>query len=120
KTSEGWCFINRLGQVISGTFDEVNEPSDGLYVVRKDNLYGAVDQFAQWVIEPRFEKLGDFENGFAYYTSDGVYGFVSKDGMVHPPEFGWLSDFSAWHLAVVKIAGRFGLIDYSGRIVLEA
>src|SRR5690606_36412991 len=38
KTSEGWCFINRLGQVISGTFDEVNEPSDGLYVVRKDNL----------------------------------------------------------------------------------
>lgn len=119
KKKGQWHFINRLGQTIYGPYDEVNEISDGIYVIRKGDRYGALDQFLQPVIEPRFEKLGDFVNGFAYYTEEGRYGFVRSDGQVHPPEFGWVSDFTTWRQAVIKVAGKFGLIDHSGRQLLD-
>ncbi len=119
KHGNKWCFINRQGQIISPIYDEINEISDNFYTVKLNGKYGALNNFGQVIIEPKFEQLGDFKNGFAYYRSENKSGFVSKDGYVHKAEFDWLSDFDANKIAVVKIGNSYGLINSSGKIILD-
>jgi hypothetical protein len=114
KNSHKWFFINRLGQTVSKQYDEINELSNRMYVVRLGARYGALDHFAQVVIEPRFEKLGDFKNGYAYFVENGVYGFISKSGEVSRSEFEWISDFSDDQVALVKKDNKFGLVSSNG------
>ncbi len=120
KHGNKWCFINRQGQIISAIYDEINELSDNCYTVKLNGKYGALNNFGQVIIEPKFEELGDFKNGFAYYRQDNKSGFVSKDGYVHRPEFDWLSDFDADKIAIVKKGNSYGLINSTGKEILEA
>jgi hypothetical protein len=114
-----WYFINRQGQSVSGFYEEINDLSDNVYVVKMGDKYGALDHFGQMILEPRFDKLGDFRNGMAYYTEKGSYGFVSRRGEVHKAEFEWISDFSSDHIAVIRSGGRYGLIRSDGKKILE-
>lgn len=119
KHGNKWCFINRQGQIISRVYDEINEMSNNCYTVKLDGKYGAVNNFGQLFIEPRFEELGDFKNDFANYRLEGKSGFVSKDGYVHRAEFDWLSDFDKDKIAIVKIGNSYGLINSTGKLILE-
>ncbi|MGZ3921338.1 MAG: WG repeat-containing protein [Bacteroidia bacterium] len=119
KQNNKWNFINRQGQLISGNYEEVNELSNEVYVVKLNNKYGAINHFGQLIIEPRFQKLGDFKNEFAYYVEDGKYGFVSKSGYVHKAEFEWISDFNENNIAIIKQSNLYGLINTKGEIILE-
>ncbi|MEO6301826.1 MAG: WG repeat-containing protein [Bacteroidia bacterium] len=119
KHGSKWCFINRQGQIISAVYDEINELSNNCYTVKLNGKYGALNNFGQVIIEPKFEEMGDFKNDFAYYRQEGKSGFVSKDGYVHKPEFDWLSDFDADKMAVVKKGNSYGIINSIGKTILE-
>ncbi|MCC6372809.1 MAG: WG repeat-containing protein [Bacteroidia bacterium] len=119
KQNNHWFFINRQGQSISGLYDEINELSNSVYVVKNNGKYGALDQYGQTLIEPRFDKLGDFKNDFAYYTDNGAYGFVSVSGQVYKAAFEWISDFDEQQLAIVKRNNKYGLVNGNGSMVLE-
>ena len=119
KKNNKWFFINRQGQIISAAYEEVNELSSQLYVVKQNGKYGAIDYLGQAVIEPKFQKLGDFKNDFAYYVENGKYGFVSKSGLVQEAEFEWISDFNEYYTAIVKKANHYGIINSQGAVVLE-
>lgn len=120
KSANNWMLINRQGQVISEPFEEINELSEDVYVVKINAKYGAIDHAAQTIIEPKFQKLGDFKNHLAYYIEGGKYGFVSKTGLVHKAEFDWLSDFNENKLAIIKQNNLYGLINSAGQTVLTA
>lgn len=119
KENGKWYFINRQGQIISNAYDEIQELSGAAYVFRQGDVFGAVDQYAQALLPAQFEKLGDLKNGFAYYIDKGNYGFVSREGVVHKAEFEWISDFNEEQLAVVKKAGRYGIINGAGQTILD-
>lgn len=119
KQERKWYFINRQGQTVSKAYDEINELSGPAYVVKVKNKYGALDQFGQVILEPKFDKLGDFKNGYAYYIENGSYGFVSIAGTVHKAEFEWISDFSEGQIAVVRQNDKYGLVNVFGQKVLE-
>lgn len=119
KQAGKWCFINRQGQTISKQYDEINELSDNVYVVKAGDKYGALDHFGQTILEPRFDKLGDFKNGFAYYLEKGNYGFVSRSGTLRKAEFEWISDFNSEHIAIIQQNNKYGLITASGKRLLE-
>ncbi|MCW3076144.1 MAG: hypothetical protein JWO32_753 [Bacteroidetes bacterium] len=119
KQENKWDFINRQGQIISGNYEEVNELSNMVYVIKINGKYGAINNLGQTIIEPRFQKLGDFKNEYAYYIEEGKYGFVSKSGYVHKAEFDWISNFNEKNIAVIKQNSLFGLINSDGRIILE-
>lgn len=120
KQNSKWYFINRQGQSISKNYDEINELSDGVYVVKSGEKYGALDQFGQTILEPKFDKLGDFKNDYAYYMDKGSYGFVSRTGTQHSAEFEWISDFNSSHIAIIKQNNKYGLINILGKKILEA
>lgn len=119
KQHNKWFFINRLGQTISKYYDEINELSNSVYVVKLNNRYGALNHFGQIIISPKYEKLGDFKNGFAYYVENGYYGFVSLSGEAYKAEFEWISDFNEDYIAIVRQNNKYGLINASGTILLE-
>lgn len=119
KLNGKWFFINRQGQSISKLYDEINPLSDNVYVVRVGDKEGALDHFGQTLLEPRFDKLGDFTNGYAYYMEHGSYGFVSHNGSTHKAEFEWISDFNESQIAVIKQQGKYGLINALGKKILE-
>lgn len=119
RQDSSWYFINRLGQIISTPFDEIQEFSGGVYIYRRAQLYGALDQFGKPLIEPQFSKLGDFKNGYAYYTEQGRYGFVSREGIVYKGAFEWISDFNEEQIAVIRQGGRYGLIRGNARLLLD-
>ncbi len=114
-----WNFINRQGQATGILYDEINELSNDVYVVKLNNKYGALDHFGQIIIEPRFDKLGDFKNEFAYYVEGAKYGFVTKAGYVSKAEFEWISDFNEKNIAIAKQNGLYGLINAQGLKILE-
>ncbi len=111
KRNNQWYFINHVGQVVSDTFQEIAEFKSGRYVVRKNDLYGALDEHLQIVIEPSFEKLGDFKNGYAYYQQNGLFGYVNLAGFRSAADYDWLSEFNADGSALVRKQNHFGLIN---------
>jgi hypothetical protein len=120
KEAGKWAFINRQGQIIKADYEEINELSEDIYIVKREGKYGATNHFGQIIIEPRFEKLGDFKNEFAYYNENGKYGFVSNTGVIHKPEFDWISDFSDKKNALFKQNNLFGIVNTNGEAVLPA
>ena len=119
KQDTKWFFINRQGQTISRQYDEINELSNMVYVVKVGEKYGALDQYGQVLIETKFDKLGDFKNDYAYYVGEGTYGFVSINGTIHKPEYEWISDFDEQQIAIIKKGNKYGLINSQNNQVLE-
>jgi hypothetical protein len=120
KIKDKWFLIDRLGEIRSEAYDEVNEMSEDLYIVKQNDLYCAIDEYGQKVYPCKFDRLGDLKNGNAYYQSENKYGFITKGGYVHKPEFEWISDFSTNGIAIYKLANKFGLIRNNGKVLLEA
>lgn len=119
KHANKWSFINRQGQFISDVYDEVNELSNGCYIIKKNNKYGALDKYAQPLIEPKFEQLGDFKNEFAYYVEGGKYGLLSKNGYVFKANYDWVSDMGNDNMAIVKQNNVYGLINFKDSVILQ-
>ncbi|MBL7918255.1 MAG: WG repeat-containing protein [Bacteroidia bacterium] len=117
KIKNDWFFIDRMGEIKSTAFEEINEVSENIYIVKKGNLYGAVNAFGEILIEPRYEQLGDFKNQIAYCQLEGKYGFINLSGYIHKPEFEWISEFNENNLAIYKLNNKYGLIKGNGEIL---
>lgn len=114
-----WFFINRQGQKISDEFEEISEPSENIYVIKQHKKYGALDAYGNLIIQPQFEKLGDFKNGMAYYMNNGHYGFVSKNGSFSKSPYQWVSDFDDKKIAVIKKNNLYGLTNSNDELILD-
>ncbi len=119
KQNSKWYFINRHGQKVSEYYDEINELCNDVYVFKIGEKYGVLDYFGQPMIEPKFEKLGDFKNELAYFIEKGNYGFISKEGFFYKASLQWISDFNKEKKAVFKLNNKYGLINSIGKIILE-
>lgn len=75
-------------------------------------------QFDEWVIQPRFDAAGDFQDGIAAVSLGGKWGYIGKDGTNSIPfkyeQAGPLID----GLARVKLYGKWGYIDKTGTTVI--
>ncbi len=119
KNNSKWYFINRHGQVVSKYYDEINELCNDVYVFKIDEKYGVLDYYGEQMIEPKFEKLGNFKNDMAYFIENGNYGFISKHGFLFKASFQWISDFNNDKMAIFKLNNKFGIINSFGKIILE-
>ena len=45
-----------------------------------NDLYGFVDEKGNWVIEPKFDEVWDFETGYAPVKINSKFGFIKTDG----------------------------------------
>ncbi len=63
--------------------------------------YGFMDTNGKTIIEPRFDRVRDFNNGFAAVRIGKGWGAIDKTGkLVVKPKYAWVSDFSEGFAAV--------------------
>ncbi len=113
-----WFLINRQGQKTVGPFEELSEQSENLYVIKQAGKYGAIDVYGAFVIQAQYDKLGDFKNGMAYYVSNNLYGFISKNGLGSKAKYQWISDFDEYKSAIVKYNNFYGIINKNDSLLL--
>lgn len=102
--------------------DEIWSVSEGLLMARVDGLLGYVDLAGQWAITPRFENAGAFSPGGLAPAFDAqAWGLIDRRGAwVVPPAWEDIDWSDELHAYVVERDGQSGLIDASGRLVLDA
>ena len=111
--------------------------SDDLFVIYVNNKAGFINKTGKVVVEPQFDRAGDFTEGlapvsFLNYKSKKGYttGFIDNTGkFVIKPQFESATSFSNG-LSVIGFnvkyicdgfpEGDFGVIDKTGKLVVEA
>ncbi|WP_313624656.1 WG repeat-containing protein [Achromobacter sp.] len=109
-------------EILPPSLDEAWNCAQGLVVARVGDLLGFVDKSGGWAITPRFEDAGAFcPGGLAPAFEAQAWGLIDRTGgWVAAPEWEdvyWDEDL---HAFITERDGKQGLIDASGRPVLDA
>jgi hypothetical protein len=85
--------------------------------------WGFIDRTGRIVVPPKFHDTSDFSEGLAFVrlTYESKFGYINQTGaLVIPYQFAWASDFHEGLAAVALAKGKYGFIDKTGRLVLQA
>lgn len=104
---------------IIAEYDEIRPMENGLTFVRLRNKgWGVVNASGKEIIEPQFQNINDFENGFAVFmTSDGHQGVIDEKGNITIPANFWkIYNFNEHHIAIArKDYETYNLINETGK-----
>ena len=83
----------------------------------ENGLWGFMEN-GRWVIDPKYDDVGEFSNNMAAVCMAGKWGYVNRDGVqVIPYKFEYAGEFTS-HLAPVSMMGKFGYVDKRGNVVI--
>ncbi len=113
--------IDKRGKyVIAPEYEEINEPTEGLYLVMKNDRYGFVDKKGDVVISLKYTDALPFSQGIAAVGIDGNWFFIDKTGkQVFISRFNNVQSFSDSLAAVTPDGEKWGYIDMQGNFVIE-
>lgn len=84
-----------------------------------NDKWGFLDLSGNVVIEPIFDRAGDFSQGRAAVLTEGRIGYIDTSGkIVIPCKYDWTSGFSNG-FATVKLAEKYGFIDLHGNEIVS-
>ena len=110
--------IDRLGNTISSFYDGISDFNEGLAIVKKNNLYGAINKSGKLEIPIQYQRMGEFINGLCYAQKNELYGYVDKNGYTLIPFiFDWAENFKNG-FARVKKDNRYGVINQNGQYII--
>lgn len=114
-------YINQLGQLVIPFFNccYASSFSEGFaYFSDYDGKYGFINCQGKNLIEPIFDEVNKFRNGFAMVMDNKKYGFINKSGYLLNGrcEFDIACDFNDKGTALVYIDDKFGYLKMSGEI----
>ena len=123
-----WGFIDRETSkfVVPCEYEEVSSYCEGLAVVKKDGRYGVVNTDGELITPCVFDWISDYKNGFARAVKEGRDGVLDSNGQLCVPcRFDVVCDWDNWGgwldgsiyngLAMVKLNGKYGLINLNGK-----
>lgn len=116
-------FLDRQGKfVIPPQFSRGEDFSEGLAAVEINRKWGYINRAGKMEILPRFDTAASFQEGFARVEIRNVrQGWVSKTGkFLSMPDEVEDFDMLSEGLIAVKIQGKWGFIDTSGKLVIPA
>lgn len=94
-------------------------PAGALFPIRVGGAFGFIDRAGKVVIEPRFARVGDFQDGLCLAWIGAEAGYIDTRGeFVIPPQFTTAGDFHE-DRALVSKDGRYRVINRRGETVAE-
>ncbi|MEK7432028.1 MAG: WG repeat-containing protein [Cyanobacteriota bacterium] len=115
-------FIDYSGKIIiEAEFDEAEKFSNGISIIRKNNLFGFINSSGK-IFTPRFYEIKNYtnDNFLVVRAKDGKYGFVDKNTLetiiapIFQDAFPFFEGF-----AKVKINNKYGFIDKTGKFIIS-
>jgi hypothetical protein len=120
KTDNGRGRLNEKGDtIIPPNYLSTGNLSNGMHIIQaKNEKWGAYDAKGNLVIEPKFDKIWHFFEGFANFSLNEKWGFVNKKGeIVIEPKFDYASQFNNG-FAYVELEGKAGFINKKGKVII--
>lgn len=121
KDSCKYGIVDKRGHwVVYPDYDELNDPTEGLYLVSKNDRYGFVDSTGQIVINLRYTNGVPFSEGVASVALDSNWFFIDRTG--RQISYDYYRDISAFKdglCAVTKDGENWGYINKSGAFVVD-
>lgn len=118
KTGNSYV-IDRSGNTISSSFDALSDFNSGLSIVKKNNLYGAINKSGKIEIPIQFQMMGEFSEGFCYAQKNDKFGYIDKNGYTLIPfVFDWAENFKNG-FARIKKNNLYGLINFNGEYIIQ-
>lgn len=116
-------YINSRGKFILkpqfDQFEAFNE--DGYAVVMQDRRFGLIDLDGNTVIPLEYERMGSWQNGCAFAFKDRQHLALTLNGRISPIDLGIQeTERFSEGLGLVKIAGKWGYVDSTGSLRIEA
>lgn len=84
----GWAFANEKLEFQSQPFDSLFQFTDGLAAVKEfsetktDSKWGFVDKEYNEIIPYKYDKVGKFHKGLAYFRISNIEGYINRKGDV--------------------------------------
>jgi len=111
--------VDRSGNTISSSFDALSDFNYGLSIVKKNNLYGAINKNGKIEIPLQFQMMGEFSEGICYAQKNEKFGYIDKNGYTLIPfVFDWAENFKNG-FARVKKNNLYGLINLNGEYIIQ-
>ncbi|MEM9857833.1 MAG: WG repeat-containing protein [Bacteroidota bacterium] len=96
-------------------FKEIRKPTEGLFPVKIDELYGFIDDQNRLVIANRYEDVGNFREGLASFKLMDKWGFIDKkEKIVIQPLYDSVSDFEN-SVSIALKKNKYYLLSKSGK-----
>lgn len=123
KSGDKWGYVDKTGKyIINPQFDDAFNFSEGLALFKSNNgKYGFIGEDGKYVINPIYKDATSFSEGLACVVMEnGKPQFISKENKilftVDKAEicFGFSEG-----MARVKIKGKWGYIDKSGKVIIN-
>ncbi len=114
---------NKLNSVsdeeLKRKYDEILVESEGVRTVKKNGLFGAVDNQGKEIIAPVYENLGPFSEGLARFEIEQKWGYLDKTGEIKiKPQYEYALNFSE-NRAQVLLNDKYGFINKNGIAITE-
>ena len=128
KENGQWRFITPAGEAaFQGSFEDALDFSDGLAAVKVNGLWGFVDANGAMQVEPQYDNARSFQSHvhLAAVQKDRRWGHIGKNGKVIV-KLQWDDGdnvdyaFTEARVCKVKSGGKFGVVDYKGKLVVKA
>ena len=121
KRAEGAVLKDGLGAFVVRLDDgiqEILDYSEEFFLVKKDDLYGFIDERGRIRVANRYDSARHFQEDMAAIKLIGKWGFIDKtERLVIQPQYSAVGDFH--HGQAIVRQDRYGLIDKDGNITLE-
>ena len=111
--------------VIKAIYDSAEMFSEEHSAVEINGVWGLINEKGEYIIQPKYEQLGDLKNGLMSYRNGEKIGFFDIDEkIIINPEFYWVDEFSEGLCAVStdynsKEPRKYGYIDTTGKLVID-
>lgn len=113
--------IDKRGVLVVPTeYEEIDDPTEGLYLAMKDDKYGFIDKNGQTAISHKYTDALPYNMGLAAVAIDGNWFFIDKTGaQKFINRFLDVSSFSDSLCAVTQDKELWGYVDMYGNFVIQ-
>jgi hypothetical protein len=119
KNSDWWLVNMKNYQVLSLTsYDNCNDPSDGLVGVSKNGVWGFINIEGQVVVPFLYDEVKSFSEGLAAVKKDGKWVFIDRTGTEVISEASQHYAVFSNGLAPIERDGKWGFMDKTGAVIV--
>ena len=115
-----WGLADATGIIVPSNFEAIGDRIYNNQIkVKKKGKWGLIDTEGNWLLKPKYDEVGFYNEDFVPVKVNGFWGFVNKSGkLIIKPEFTNVGTFKNRYTWVEKNR-RIGAINTKGEYIFK-